>query len=161
MDDLEKYVERAMKVIVFAVVMVAIIFGLVMFGIGAKCNVSDQPLPAEALTVPASRPATHQTTILRVIDGDTIVVNHPLVGDVWLMDAKVRIRGIDCPELPTPEGLAAKAYTEQWLADHTTDLTVNIGFQRDKYGRLLGDVYSTDGVLSGRLLESGHATRLK
>lgn len=129
--------------------MLASVSGAIGYRIG--CEVSAPPV-VRSLTAPAQTSAT----IKRVVDGDTVVIDAQLVGDVWLKDAYMRLEGINAYELSDPKGPPAKAYAEAWLKANP-DYTVKISPKRDKYGRLLGNVFSTDGVLTGRLLDEGHA----
>ena len=113
---------------------------------------------------------TYSATLLRVIDGDTIVVMLELAPEVWV-EQKLRLRDLDCPEMKTPEGKVAKRFTEAALADATS--------KPDKYDRYLADVFlgedvaglvepgpgsatpatarSDDLFLNNALLENGHA----
>lgn len=56
----------------------------------------------------------YAATVERVIDGDSYVLSVSLGFGVSIRVA-VRLRGIDTPELPTPEGLKAKAAAETLL----------------------------------------------
>ncbi len=89
-------------------------------------------------------------------DGDTLYVDVQLHGTLWLVGEKMRVEKVNCPEMSTPEGPTAKAFTEAWLANHV--FTLKLNERRDKYGRLMGDLIATDGAkLSGDLLSSGNA----
>ena len=91
-------------------------------------------------------PATHLYTykvnqVLRVIDGDTMVVSIDLGFNLALTQT-IRIKGIDAPETRTTavkekaRGQAAKAFAETWLqGKHLLIKTT----KDDKYGRMLGD----------------------
>lgn len=77
---------------------------------------------------------------LRVIDGDTFELdvdsvsrgNQHEYNDV----EKVRIRGIDAPELDTSAGRAAKARLQNEIQGQRVEVDV---FARDDYGRLVGN----------------------
>jgi endonuclease YncB( thermonuclease family) len=76
------------------------------------------------------------------------------------MDEKLRLRGLDCPEMDTPEGKAAKLFTEALLVD-AVEVIITTS-KVDKYDRYLADVHirHTDGevvFLNNVLLENGHA----
>jgi endonuclease YncB( thermonuclease family) len=73
---------------------------------------------------------------------------------------KLRLRGIDCPELGTPEGEAAKRFAEA-LFSRAVKATVTTT-KPDKYDRYLSDVFlqMPDGrelFLNNELLSAGHA----
>ena len=115
-----------------------------------------------------------QATVVRVIDGDTIVVN--LNG----MEEKVRLIGVDTPEsrvnkraeIQQREGLGSVEEVVQLgkkAKEFTSSLvkpgdTVYLEFdvqQRDKYGRLLAYVYLKDGrMLNKEIICNGYAMPL-
>lgn len=92
----------------------------------------------------------------RVIDGDTIVADIHLGWDVWLTDQPIRLRDCWAAEMKEPGGPEAKRGLERLLDfDKKTagfDPGAPIVFRspslREKYGRLLGDVFA-DGVNIG------------
>lgn len=76
--------------------------------------------------------------VVRVIDGDTIEVDVDL-GFKIRQTVIVRLFGLNAPELPTPEGKAAK----EWLTKQIENQTVTIRTVKDrkeKYGRYLAFV---------------------
>jgi len=81
----------------------------------------------------------------RVIDGDTIVADIDLGFGVWLKDKHIRVAGVDCPEVKTAEGLAAREFTTQWMTQEAPDkYLVNVKTHKaDKYGRILGSIGRT------------------
>ncbi|MCD4782988.1 MAG: thermonuclease family protein [Candidatus Eremiobacteraeota bacterium] len=87
--------------------------------------------------------------VVRVADGDTILVMHDG------KEEKVRLLGIDCPELNQPYGYEAKRFT----ARKTRFKTVKVKYRkRDKYKRTLGWVKLPDNKdLSRELLKAGLA----
>ena len=109
---------------------------------------------------------TYATTLRRVIDGDTLVVSIAVAPDI-VCDLELRLRGLDCAELGTPEGKAAKRFV-QALAARAAALTVATT-KSDKYDRYLADVFlrqpKGDGpeaqeeeiYLNHALLQNGHA----
>lgn len=78
---------------------------------------------------------------LRVIDGDTFELDIDSVsrGNQYNYNdvEKVRIRGIDAPELNTNAGRAAKARLQTKIQGRRVEVNVSA---RDVYGRLIGDV---------------------
>ena len=103
--------------------------------------------------------------ILRVIDGDTMVVNVDLGFDITLTQ-KIRVKGIDSPETRTSDpqekaqGLAAKTFAEAWLQNKS--LLVKT-YKDDKYGRMLGDFICADtgATLAEAMIAANHATVYK
>lgn len=96
----------------------------------------------------------HDVTILRVIDGDTVVIAAPYLPDPLKKELSVRVWGVDTPEKGfrakcRDEDIKAKAstaFTRQTVADSKQQQVAILGW--DKYGgRVLGDV-----ILDGRSL---------
>jgi endonuclease YncB( thermonuclease family) len=112
----------------------------------------------------AGKPAdlyTYEATLDRVIDADTFWMKIWLARPEWRRE-KLRLRGIDCPELNTPEGQAAKRFVEG-LFRKARKITVTTT-KPDKYHRYLSDVFleMEDGgeiFLNNHLLEKGRAVR--
>jgi len=98
-----------------------------------------------------------------VTDGDTLLATID-AGFRVHVQSKVRLLGIDCPELSTPEGKLARDFVVNWvlkatatLADWPFQLLCTGYDKRDKYGRWLGDFYLESGKsLVKDLLEAGH-----
>lgn len=83
--------------------------------------------------------------VVRVIDGDTVVVRieSRLPGMVIRADVHVRLFGINAPEMNTPEGVASR----DWLALRLPNIiSIDVSESADKYGRWLGIL--VDGVTS-------------
>lgn len=119
---------------------------------------------------------TVPATIVRVVDADTL---DALLDLGWHVTyhAKIRLAGINAPEMRSPEGQAAREYVRHLLAPDPAmspaPVTV-VSHSLDKYGRVLADVYLPDTsiagvtlpVTSGRhlnrmLLDAGHAVVMK
>lgn len=77
-------------------------------------------------------------TVVRVVDGDTVVADLDLGWGVTYRKAIIRIANINCPETSTPQGVLAKARTEQLLPAGSPVQVLS--HKRDKYGRVLATV---------------------
>jgi endonuclease YncB( thermonuclease family) len=124
---------------------------------------------------------TYQARVERVIDGDTLKVRLDLGFDIWNRQV-LRLRGIDCPEMDTGQGQAAKSFVQSYLKD--SEWIIVRSSRSDKYDRYLADVFipqnepaalkagrpnpatlkagrpETDIYLNNLLLEKGHARRM-
>jgi micrococcal nuclease len=108
-------------------------------------NGLDGPIPAQ---------------VVRVVDGDTLQVE----ARIWLgqsVDVRVRIDGIDTPELhgacdaERQAALAARAFLEKRLSDAAIQLR---DVTYDKYGgRVLARVIDKDGDVAAALIATGLA----
>ena len=88
-----------------------------------------------------------EVTLIRVIDGDTIVVSINGQTDT------IRYIDIDAPEMDEPRGPAARAANQNLLAGRITISPRG----RDKYDRLLAYVYVNGRSLGAILILQGHA----
>jgi micrococcal nuclease len=78
------------------------------------------------------------------VDGDTIRVG----------GERIRLRGIDTPELDEPDGLAAKQRLEELLRSRPMEI---IPYGRDIYDRLLADVFVNGQNVAEMLKSEGFA----
>lgn len=103
---------------------------------------------------------TYQARVERVVDGDTLKVRFDQ-GFNFQRTETLRLRGIDCPELKTREGQAAKDFVQSLIKQSQT-ITVRSS-RPGKNDRYLADVFiaAADGdiFLNNLLLETGHAVR--
>jgi micrococcal nuclease len=87
--------------------------------------------------------------VVGVHDGDTFTILHDGKAE------KVRVNGIDCPEIGQPFGRNAKAYASGLIFGRVVTVTV---FGRDRYGRTVGDALLADGrTLSAEMVRAGLA----
>ena len=86
--------------------------------------------------------------IVRVIDGDSIILDIDLGFSHWIHNESIRLYGIDTPECRTRDaeekaaGLLAKGFVEEALhVGGTYTLTTK---EKGKFGRYLATIYLTD-----------------
>ncbi|MFP4011694.1 MAG: thermonuclease family protein [Spirochaetaceae bacterium] len=92
---------------------------------------------------------TLSAMIIEVRDGDTVEV------DTGSAVEAVRLHGIDAPESDQPYGGRATAFTEERSPGLPVIVEV---IDRDRYGRLVGEVVLPDGEsLNEALVEAGYA----
>ncbi len=95
------------------------------------------------------RQAEDEGTVIRVRDGDSIVVLRGGVG------VEVRLDGIDCPELAQAFGKKAKGFTSGLALGRQVRL---VGAGKDRYDRELAEVFLPDGrSLNRELVSAGLA----
>ena len=85
---------------------------------------------------------TYKAYLERVIDGDTLLVNIDLGFSVFI-EQRLRLRGLDAPELGTSQGAASKKFIESRLKDCEFLIIKTHG--SDKYDRYLVDVFYLKG----------------
>lgn len=105
---------------------------------------------------------TYKAEIIRVLDGDTFAASVDL-GFGFNTVQTLRLRGIDCPEINSREGLEAKKFVEQALKK-IPYVTIT-STKSDKYDRYLADVfYTVNGkqkYLNNELLKRKLAVRVE
>jgi len=93
-----------------------------------------------------------------VHDGDTLWLTIDL-GFYLAHTVRIRMAGINAPELPTDPGKAALAALQGFITTHPgqwTAQTYRSG--EDKYGRWLCTLYAPDGTnVNQWMLDNGHA----
>ncbi|ASC71859.1 Micrococcal nuclease [Halomicronema hongdechloris C2206] len=83
-------------------------------------------------------------------DGDTLIASGNNITE------SVRLYGIDCPELAqAPYGEAARQRIQKLLEPYDTIEVIEV--DRDRHGRLVGEVWVEDGCINTQLLAEGHA----
>jgi len=119
-------------------------------------------VPAYAQKAPQG--VTYDAQILRVSDGDTVVISAPFLPSPLKPELAVRIYGVDTPE----KGHRAQCPSEDQRGRGATDFTknaVNSSTKRqvvlygwDKFGgRVLGDIILNDKSLRTMLIQNGFA----
>ena len=104
---------------------------------------------------------TYQARLLRVVDGDTVDLILDLGFDIHL-NQRVRLAGLNAPEMNTPGGRIAKEWVANWFQAFNVGpwpytATTQPGPARDKYGRWIADIRAADSHLNAALLAAGQA----
>jgi endonuclease YncB( thermonuclease family) len=96
--------------------------------------------------------------VVKVYDGDTITIASKLPYlDSPIYRFSVRINGIDCPEIKTKckDEKEIAILAKKFLENKILNKIVNLGnIQKEKYGRLLADVFLDGEKISDLLLSS-------
>jgi micrococcal nuclease len=107
---------------------------------------------------------TYKAIVVRVVDGDTVDLDIDLGFDVWLKNQRVRLYGIDTPEIRTRDldekemGRLAMEFVEAMCPIGSEVLIqTTLSGSRGKYGRLLGTIFIDSGAGSvNKLLLDNH-----
>jgi micrococcal nuclease len=95
----------------------------------------------------------YQARLIDVVDGDTLDLELDL-GVETFRKLRVRLDGLDAPEIRTPEGKVAKAWLVEYLSHMPTTFTVDtIKDKKEKYGRYLVRI----GQLNEDMIAAGMA----
>lgn len=88
---------------------------------------------------------TYQAQVDKIIDGDTLLTSFDLHLNVSISQ-KLRLRGIDCPEMDTEEGRRAKRFVEARLKGCAFIIVKTIKDRSDKFDRYLADIFYLPGA---------------
>ncbi len=107
---------------------------------------------------------TYHAYVTQVIDGDTVDAVIDL-GFGFTTRQKLRLRGLDAPEIESAQGREAKAFLENELAKSGGIVLIKT-LKSDKYDRYLADVWlpsrsANDNYLNNLLLEKSFAVRMQ
>ena len=98
--------------------------------------------------------------IVRVIDGDSIILDIDLGFGLWIHGESIRLYGVDCPECRSRDaeekaaGFLAKEFVEDALhVGGTYRLQTK---EKGKFGRYLGTIYLTDDTSINAALVTEH-----
>lgn len=83
---------------------------------------------------------TYLAEVERVIDGDTILASFDL-GLPVSISQKLRLAGVDCPELDTAEGKAAKRFVESMVKDCSPIIVKTVKDRTDRFDRYLAEIF--------------------
>ena len=103
-------------------------------------------------------------SIKKIIDGDTFDCILDLGFDV-LLEARVRMMGIDTPESRTRDltekkfGLLAKEYLTEKLATEDLIVTTEVDNEKGKFGRILGTVWAEGININEQMIDEHMAVR--
>jgi endonuclease YncB( thermonuclease family) len=115
-------------------------------------------------TAPVPSPNwTHPGVVVRVIDGDTLVVRLDLGryggGDVVEHTTTIRIAGLYCPELGEPGGEEARDFAKSIVGGADVMVQTRKPNPRDAYGRVVADVWIRLGrSFAEEMIEADHGS---
>jgi endonuclease YncB( thermonuclease family) len=121
-------------------------------------------MPLLAFAQKTPKGATYDAQILRVSDGDTIVIAAPFLPAPLKPELAIRIYGVDTPEKghraqcpgEDQRGQAASAFTKNAVATTQKHQVTLYGW--DKFGgRVLGDIILNGVSLRAELIRNGFA----
>ena len=102
---------------------------------------------------------TYKARCVSVYDGDSITLDIDLGFNHWMLNQKIRLLGIDTPEIrgpERPEGLVS-AERLRCLIEGKDVLMVSHRDRTGKYGRWLATIYLGNTNINQLLLEEGWA----
>ena len=86
--------------------------------------------------------------VVSIHDGDTITVLQDK------QQLKVRLYGIDAPELKQPYGKKSKQFLANLIADEVVEVEEN---GKDRYKRTIGTIYLNSADINAQMVENGYA----
>lgn len=89
----------------------------------------------------------YRARVVRVIDGDSVILDIDTGFQMWLRGERCRLAGINAPEIfgkAEPGGAEAKAWLEDQISVCSGDVLVRTEKSKDKFGRWLVWIYPPD-----------------
>lgn len=104
----------------------------------------------------------YHAIVASIYDGDTIRADIDLGFGTWVKSAKLRLAGIDTPEIrgsERPAGLAARQFVSDRIPVGSEIIISTDKDRTGKYGRYIATIFYDGGQnLNEQLVKSGHAT---
>lgn len=102
-------------------------------------------------------------TITRIIDGDTCEISIDLGLDIELKNQKLRLYGINAPEMrgtTKAKAIAARDYLAALVLNKKV-LIITHRDRREKYGRYLAEIWlpDSDKSVNQQMVEASHAVK--
>lgn len=103
----------------------------------------------------------YRADVVRVVDGDTVDVNIQLGFSIVMRKQRIRLFGINAPEMRTRHGKEVKKYLANLIEGRAVTLRT-IKDKKGKYGRWLGIVEDDNvGNVNDWLVKNNMAVRKK
>ena len=105
-------------------------------------------------------PNISEGKVVKVYDGDTITIGFYMMGNEIPYRMPVRLLGIDTPEMrdKNVETKARAKVAQQFLSSQVLGKIVQLrNLGKEKYGRLLADVYCDDVHINQLMIDTGNA----
>jgi micrococcal nuclease len=105
-------------------------------------------------------PNISEGKVVKVYDGDTITIGFYMMGNETPYRMPVRLLGIDTPEMrdKNVETKARAKVAQQFLSSQVLGKIVQLrNLGKEKYGRLLADVYCDDVHINQLMIDTGNA----
>jgi micrococcal nuclease len=131
-------VRKIVMISVLGSITSAILFGITLWHRSKQTNNLKQ------IKFEASQPLNLKESVKQVSDGDTLVLQS---------GERIRLCGIDAPELSQPLGQEAKANLENWVKGKVQVDRV----EQDRYGRTVAEVWTDNGLVNAGMINVGMA----
>ena len=105
----------------------------------------------------------YRAKVIKVYDGDTVTVDIELGFNIVLHKQKIRLIGINTPEVRGPEkneGIIARDALRKRILNKKVILKTYKD-KKGKYGRWLGEIWIDDESINDWLLTEGYAVEYK
>lgn len=98
----------------------------------------------------------YNAAVLKVIDGDTVAVTFDLGFHIFTT-VRLRLLGINAPEVSTQEGRDARDFLKLRLQEGDPLIVTTFKDPGDKYGRWLATLTHNGQNVNKLMVDSGHA----
>jgi micrococcal nuclease len=103
----------------------------------------------------------YKAFVVSIFDGDTITVNIDLGFDVWLKEQKIRLQGINAPEVrgeQRTQGIKSRNRLIELILNKEV-IIETVKDKKEKFGRWLGKVYFNSELINEKLVQEGLAQK--
>jgi len=117
-------------------------------------------LVGKVVSSPTAEYREYHATVISVYDADTITADIDLGFGVILHKQKIRLYGINAPEVRGPEkleGYRSRDVLREKIMEKVVVLRVSQNFKKGKYGRWLAEIYADEQNLNNWLVDEGFA----
>ena len=101
---------------------------------------------------------TYKAYVSEIIDGDTVKAVIDLGFNI-VTEQKLRLRGLDAPEIESAEGKEAKEFLAKQLTQPGASVLIRT-VKPDKYDRYLADLWVDGKYINQELIDKGFAMRV-
>ena len=102
---------------------------------------------------------TYRAIVTDIYDGDTMTLDIDLGFGIWMYGQKVRLLGIDTPELrgdEREEGLRVRDWVKEMCPIGSKIVLESYKDSNGKYGRWLARIHNDRGCINDILLDAGY-----
>lgn len=103
-------------------------------------------------------PFCYKATVVRVVDGDTLILDIDLGFNVIFKNQSVRLTGVDAPENRSKDlkiksaGIVAENVVKRFVKEGSNVIVKTLLDTKGKYGRILGTIFTKDGTNINKFL---------
>ncbi len=99
-----------------------------------------------------------QGKVIKIADGDTFTILIEIANNGGFIKERIRLNAIDAPEKKQPFSKKSKQFLSKLIYGKTVDIYYK---KKDRYGRIIGDVYIGNLNVNYEMVKQGYAWHFK